>query len=169
MPKIVIKGTSIDLPSSGSSPSWSPAIIEAFELIADAVNTTAGTFDIAPQTKNIDLYPATPSIEIDNLSFPPSDVRAVTVFYTVFRKTTTDPILGDEVEVTETGTLECVYNESRVGGKRWEVGRIGEGDAFIDFSMTDPGQILFSTSSITGDNHTGIIAYRAISILNLTA
>jgi hypothetical protein len=167
MPKIVIKGTTIDLPSSGSSPNWAPAIIEAFQNLTDAVNIFTGTFDVAPQTKNIDSYNASSNIDLDNLIFPPSDVRAMTVFYTVYRKTTESSLgAGDNQEQAESGTLECVYNNSRPSGQKFEFSRTGEGDANVDFNITDLGQIQFSTTSITGTNHTGIIAYRALSILN---
>jgi len=169
MPTITIKGTIIDLPASGSSPNWSPAIIEAFQAIADAVNVFTGTFDVAPQTKNIDIYNSSSNIDIDNLIFPPSDVRAVTIFYTVYRKTD-ETTLGsaDNEEVAETGTLEIVYNNARPSNTKWEIGRMGEGDASIDFNVTDLGQVQFSTTALTGINHTGLISYRAISILNIS-
>jgi hypothetical protein len=167
MPIITIKGTPISIPSSGSNPNWSPAIIEAFQALADAVNVFTGTFDIAPQAKNIDIYNAATNIDIDNLSFPPTDVRAVTVFYTVYRKTEESvPSAGDAMEVAESGTLECVYNNSRPSNQKWEIGRMGESDAQIDFNMTDIGQVQFSTTALTGINHTGIVSYRALSILN---
>lgn len=167
MPKITIKGTTIEIPSSGASPNWAPAIIEAFQSLADAVNIFTGTFDVAPQTKVIDIYSASSNISIDNLVFPPSDVRAVTVFYSVHRKTTETTVgAGDGVEIVESGSLECVYNNNSPAGKKWEIGRMGEGDASINFNMTDVGQIQFSTLPITGINHTGIITYRALSVLN---
>lgn len=167
MPKIIIKGTTIDIPASGASANWSPAIIEAFQALADAVNTFAGTFDVAPQTKNIDIFNSASNIDLDNLVFPPSDVRAVTIFYTVYRKTDeTLPASADNVEVAESGNLGAVYNNSRPSTLKWELSRIGEGDASVDFYMTDLGQLQFSTQPLTGINHTGIIAYRALSILN---
>lgn len=167
MPRIIIKGTPIDLPNSGSSPNWSPAVIEAFQAIADAVNVFTGSFDVAPQTKNIDIYNASSNIDIDNLVFPPTDVRAVTIYYTVYRKTVETTLgAGNGMEVAESGSLECVFNNSRIPNLKWEIGRMGQGNAFIDFSMTDLGQIQFTTTALTGINHTGIIAYRALAILN---
>lgn len=167
MPKITIKGTTIDIPASGASPNWSPAIIEAFQLLADAVNAFTGTFDVAPQTLTIDSYNPGVNIPIDNLVFPPSDVRAVSVFYTVYRQTdNTSLIILDGINVAETGTLELVYNSSRPSTKKWEMGRMGEGDADITFSVTDLGQIQFTTNTVNGINHVGIISYRALAILN---
>lgn len=167
MPKIVIKGTPIDLPASGASPLWSEAIIAAFQALTDAVNVFTGTFDVAPQTKNIDIYNSASNIDVDNLVFPPTDVRAVTVFFTIHRKTEETTLgAGNGQEVTESGTLECVYNSSSNTNQKWEIGRMGEGEAFVQFTMTDLGQIQMTTTPLTGINHTGIVAYRALSILN---
>jgi hypothetical protein len=165
MPKIIIKGTIIDIPSSGTSANWAPAVIEAFQALADAVNVFTGTFDVSPQAQSIDAFNPGTNIDLDNLVFPPSEVRSATVYYTVYRKTE-DSGPPDGLEVSEAGTLEVVYNSSRPNGEKWEVARMGEGEAFINFNMTDLGQIQFSTEAITGINHTGIVSYRAISILN---
>lgn len=165
MPIITIKGTAINIPASGASPNYAPAIIEAFQAIAEAVNVFTGTFDVAPQTITIDVYNPGVNIPIDNLVFPPSDVRAVSVFYTVFRKTDNSGP-SDAVSLAETGTLEMVYNAARPATKKWEIGRMGEGDANIIFTVTDIGQIQFTTETVTGINHVGILSYRALSILN---
>lgn len=167
MPIITIKGTPINIPASGANPNWSPAIIEAFQALADAVNVFTGSFDVAPQTMNIDVYNSSSNIAVTNLTFPPADVRAVTIFYTVYRKTDKSvPAAGDNMEVAETGTLSCVYNNARPSNQKWEIGRIGPGNAYIDFTMNDIGQIQFTTTALTGINHTGVVSYRALSILN---
>lgn len=167
MPKIIVKGTPIDIPASGSSPNWSPAIIEAFQAIADAVNSFTGTFDVAPQTISIDTYNPVVNADIDNLIFPPTDVRAATVYYTIYRKTDNTTLLSsDGVEVSEAGTLEIVYNASRTSGQKWEIARMGEGDASATFTVSDLGQVRITTDALGGINHTGILSYRAITILN---
>jgi hypothetical protein len=159
MPKIIIKGTPIDFPASSASPNWAPAVIETVQALVDAVNTFAGSFDVAPQKITIDSFNPGTNIDIANLIFPPNDVRAVSVFYSVFRTT-------DSVNVAEAGTLEMVYDSSRGAGLKWEVGRMGEGDAGITFSVSDLGQISFTSTTLAGANHTGIISYRALAILN---
>ena len=164
---IVIKGTIINLPSSGASPNWSPAVIEAFQALADAVNTFAGSFDVPPQTQSIDAFNPGANIDIDNLVFPPSEVRSATVYYTVYRKTT-DSGPPDGVEVVEAGTLEIAYNNSRPNGQKWEIGRMGIGDAMTDFYVTDLGQVTLTTQGISGIDHIGTVSYRALSILNAT-
>jgi hypothetical protein len=165
MAKITIKGTTIDLPSSGASPNWAPAIIEAFEALAEAVNSVSATFDVPPQAQNIDANNSSNNVDLNNLSFPSSEVRAATIYYTVFRKTDNSGP-PDGQEITEAGTLEINYNNSYPVTQKWEIARTYEGEGQISFIITDLGQIQFSTTPLTGINHTGIVSYRAISILN---
>lgn len=165
MPMIIIKGTPIQLPDSAASPNWSPAIIEAFQAIADAVNAVTATYDVAPQVQNIDANNSSTNVDINNLTFPSADVRAATVYYSVYRATE-DSGPPDGQEVAEAGTVEIVFNDANPITQKWEIVRMFEGDASITFSVTDLGQIQFSTSPLTGTNHTGIVTYRAIAVLN---
>lgn len=165
MAKITIKGTEIDLPVSGSSPNWAPAIIEAIEALADAVNSVTATYDVPPQAQNIDANNSSSNVDLNNLSFPSADVRAATVYYTVYRKTE-DSGPPDGEEAVEAGTLEINYNDSNPVTQKWELVRSFQGDGKISFNITDLGQVQFSTTALGGINHTGIVSYRAISILN---
>jgi hypothetical protein len=165
MPRITIKGTIVNIPSSGASPNWAPGVIEAFEALADAVNAVTATYDVPPQTQNIDANNSSNDVTINNLSFPSTDVRAATVYYTVHRITEASGP-PDGQELTEAGTLEISYLASRPPTQKWEMVRSGQGEGQIDFEITDTGQITFSTSPMTGINHTGIIGFRAIAVLN---
>jgi hypothetical protein len=165
MPKILIKGTEIDFPSSGASPNWAPAVIEAVEALADAVNSVTATYDVPPQVQNIDANNSSTNVNVNNLNFPAADVRAATVYYSVHR-ITEDSGPPDGQEVVEAGTMEINYNASRPVTQKWELIRTGGGDALIDFTITDLGQIQFSTQPLTGISHTGLISYRALAILN---
>lgn len=165
MPRLIIKGTIVNFPDSAASPNWAPGVIQAVEALTEAVNAVSGSFDVAPQVQNIDANNNSSNISLNNLVFPPSEVRAATVYYTVARSTT-DSGPPDGENLTEAGTLEISYNSSRPVNQKWELVRSGQDDAKLDFTITDLGQIQFSTSPLTGIDHTGIISYRAISILN---
>ena len=163
MSTIVVNGTSITLPASGGSPNWAPAIIEAFEALADAVNAVTGTYDVAPQVQNIDADNASTNVVLNDLSFPPADVRSAVIYYAVYRNMT----VSDVTEVTDAGTLEVNYDDSRATNSYWEVIRSGGStDASITFNMTDVGQVRFTTTSLGGGTHTGIVSYRAIALQN---
>jgi hypothetical protein len=163
--KLIIKGTPVELPESGQSPNWAPGIIEAIQALSEAVNSISGTYDVAPQVQNISAFPESSNIEINNLVFPAEEVRAATIFYSVYRKTETDgPNLGQEL--AEAGTLQIVYNPSNPVNNKWEIQREFVGNANMQFSIDDLGQMKFTTEEMTGIDHTGILSYRAISILN---
>lgn len=165
MPKITIKGTTIDFPASAAAPNYAPAIIQTVQSLADAVNTFAGTFDVAPQKITIDTYNPGTNIPVDNLVFPPSDVRAASIFYAIFRTTANSGPL-DGVNLDEAGTLEIIYDSARPATQKWGITRMSTGDAGATFTITDLGQILLTTSTVTGISHTGILSYRALAILN---
>lgn len=165
MPTIIIKGTPIEFPNSGGSPNWAPAIIEAVEALADAVNSVTSANDVPAQVQNIDIYNNSTDVDITSLNFPSSDVRSAVVTYAVHRKTI-DSGPPDGEEVTESGTLEINYNASRPINQEWEIVRLSQSDARITFSITPLGQIQFSTTPLNGINHTGIISFRATANAN---
>lgn len=160
-----IKGSIIEIPSSGQAPNWAPGIIAALRALTEAVNAVTGTYDVAPQTQNIDANNSSNDVVITNLAFPISEVRSATIFYSVYRMTE-DSGPPDGEELAEGGMLNIVYNESNPVGNKWELTRDFAGDARITFSITDTGQFEFSTTALTGINHTGIISFRAIAVLN---
>lgn len=163
--RLIIKGTPVLIPDSGQSPNWSEGIIDAITALTEAVNAITGTYDVAPQVQNIDANNSSTNVTIDNLNFPPSDVRAATIYYSVYRLTE-DSGPDDSQELAEGGTLQIVYNNANPVNNKWEIVNEFAGEAQISFNVTDLGQIRFSTTAMTGINHTGTLSFRAISILN---
>lgn len=158
MPTITIQGTIIEIPASGASPNWAPAIIQAFQAIEGALSQVAGTFDVPPQVMTIDAYNPGVNIDMPNFSFPVSDVRAAQLIYSVYRTTTTQTVV-------ETGTMEIVYNPNGSVGNKWTLTREGNNDAKIEFNVTDLGQVQFTTTTLSGSNHEGRLTYLAKALL----
>lgn len=159
MPIINIAGTDINIPNSGSAPNWAPAIIEAFQLIAEALSISAGPFDIPPQnfvmTSNVNN-----NVPIPNLSFPTNDVAGAVVFYNVHRSSDLP------LSISQTGILLLNYDSSRAPGLKWQVlDQYTNSGAQVMFTMTDVGQMEFSTTAISGTNPIGNINFRALSVL----
>ena len=156
--QVVIQGTVINIPSAGSSPQWAEAIDEFAVAVEGALNTVIGAFDVAPQALIIDAYNPGTNIPIAALSFPTATVRAVFIRYSVFRST-------NLTSVYETGELNAVYNPSGPTGNKWELAQqlVGNGD--ITFTITDTGQVEFSTTVIAGTGHQGVLTFVAQAIL----
>lgn len=155
---ITISGTTIVFPTSGESPNWSPAIVQFAQLVADALSLVAGPFDVFPQIFTMTSN-ANTNVNITNLSFPTSNVRAAFIRYTVYRNTSS-------TTVTEAGNLIIVYNPSNSVGNKWSINQIFTGDASIVFNVTDTGQVQFSTTAIAGTSHVGSLTYSAQALLN---
>jgi hypothetical protein len=162
---LIIKGTPVSIPASGASPNWSEGIIEALEALTDAINAVTGTYDVPPQVQNIDANNSSNNVNVEDLVFPVSEVRSATIFYSVHRQTE-DSGSGDEEEVAEGGIITIVYNASNSTNNKWEIAQQKAGEANISFTVTDLGQVQFSTTALTGINHTGTISYRAVAVLN---
>jgi hypothetical protein len=160
MPTITIAGTVIDFPDTGSSPLWSPAIIQFAESVQDALAGVVGAFDVPTQTLNIDAYNPGSAIDITALNFPTSDVRAAFIRYAVYRDTSS-------TSGVESGNLFIVYNPDGSPGSKWELSRetIGAG-ASITFAISDTGQISFTTTTLAGTDHVGTITFSAQALQN---
>lgn len=155
---ITIQGTPITFPVAGSSPQWAEAVDQFAQAVEGALNSVTGAFDVAPQALIIDAFNPGTNIPIAALSFPTASVRSAFIRYAVFRSTNT-------TSVYESGELEIVYNPNGPINNKWEVAQrlVGNGD--ITFSVTDTGQVEFSTIAIAGSSHTGQLTFVAQSIL----
>lgn len=162
---ITINGITVNFPISGTSPNWSAAVIQAIELIAQALDISAGPFDIPPQnfvmTSNVNT-----NVPIPNLSFPVSAVQGAVVFYGVNRGSTG---AGAE-QISQSGILIINYDPTQSPGNLWQINdefaASSSDGAQISFSVSDVGQLQFSTTAITGTNPQGTINFRALAVLN---
>ena len=157
MPVITIQGTIINFPDSGSSPNWSQPIIDFAKATEAALNSFVGPFDIPPQIY-IMTSNANTNVDLPNLSFPTADVQGAIISYSVFRNTNSQTI-------TETGSFTVNYNSTRGSGLKWSISREYQDGAQVTFSITDVGQIQFSSTLIAGTGHNGTIVYQAKAIL----
>lgn len=156
MPILNINGQVIDFPDSGESPDWAPAMIEFALAVESALALAINQYDVPPQVFTLDSYNGS-TVEIANLIFPPAVVRACTIFFSVWRKTSS-------TEVVETGQLEVRNN-----GGVFSITRVGSGNAFCEFTINNStGQVSISLTTLGGTGHLGNITYRALA-LSLTA
>lgn len=158
MPEIQIQGTVIDFPDTAQSPDWSEAVIQFAVAVENALASIVGAFDVAPQVLIIDAYNPGTNVDIPNLSFPTSSVRSAFIRYSVFRTTTLETAY-------ESGELQIVYNPNGPVNNKWEYAQSKISDGKISFTITDTGQVRFSTTSMSGSNHAGNLTYVAQSIL----
>jgi len=153
---ITIQGTVISIPSSGQDPNWSQGIIAFANATATALSGVAGSFDISPQIFDIAAYDAA-TVVIPLLSFPVSNVLSVQIAYSI-KRTSNTPITK-----TDAGTLTLIYNSQSL---TWEIVRSGttDGGANMTFTVSAAGVVSFTTTTIGGLGHAGVLCYSAKSL-----
>lgn len=157
MPSLTIAGTIIEFPDTGNSPIWSDAVIQFALAVESVLNGISNAYDVQPQVYNM-VANVNTNIDLSALQFPTSNVRAAFVRYSVARTTSS-------TSAYEAGTLILDYNPDRPSTQKWDIQREYTGEGFISFSITDAGQVSFSTTSLAGTGHTGEISFNAQSLL----
>jgi|SRR5271166_7182442 len=158
MPTIVIQGTVINFPDSGSSPNWAPAVIDFAEAVQNALAGVVGASDVPPQSYSISSFNPGSNINIPSLNFSTLTVRSAFIRYAISRSTTA-------TTVDEGGTIVITYNPTGMVGSLWEASRQYNGDAQVTFYVTDTGQVQLNTAALAGLNHVGTISYSAQALL----
>lgn len=147
----------VSLPESSASPNWAPAILQAFLLIEAALNGITSTFDITPQILDISAFNTATNEDVIGLTFSTTAVRSAVITYYVYRTTNTE-------NKSESGQIFIDYNPGRTINNKWSLSREAVGDGAITFSITDTGQVQFSTVALAGSSHVGYIGFFAKTI-----
>lgn len=141
------------MPDVNESPNWSEGLVEFFQAVADALESSVGTYDVVPQTFTM-ASNANSNVDITPLSFPTANVQSVLIQYAIYRSTNTN-------SEAEAGQLELVYNAMGSTGFKWQMSRSYTGTSTVTFAVNDTGQISFSSTAIAGTGHAGKIIFAA--------
>lgn len=156
MPVINIQGTIINFPDSAQSPNWAEPIIQFAEAVAQALSTVTGPFDVPPQIYTL-ISNGNTDIALPSLTFPTADVRGAIIDYTVYRSSSG---VG-AVTLSDVGTLYINYNPNGPTGHKWDISNEHNTLTGVTFSITDQGQVEFSSTVISGSSAVGFIGYTA--------
>lgn len=75
-------------------------------------------------------------------------------------------LLSGSLILSQTGQLIINYNSSFPTNQKWAISNDFVGNAQTTFTITDVGQLQFSTVLMSGPNYTGSVVYQAKAILN---
>ena len=135
------------IPSPNESPGWGEETTDWIEAISERIQGLSGSNDISITSATILDNQSSP-VSISGFAFNTATVRAFLGDYWVTR---TD---GATVS-TERGQIFGVYD-----GSTWSWEHSFVGDAGIDFSVTNAGQVQYYSSSI-GGTYSGSIKFKA--------
>ena len=153
---IVIQGTPISFPTSGEPENWSQPVVDFAVAVQNALEGIVGPADVSPQVFVIDAYNPGTNINIPNLSFSTTTVRAAFIKYAIYRSTSS-------TSAYEAGTLTIVYNTA---GGFWDMEQTFAGNGQFSFSVTNTGQVQMTTNTLAGVSHAGKLSFSATALLN---
>lgn len=155
MPNITLDGEIIEFPNSAASPNWAPAVIRFAELVANSLNAFAGPYDVSKQVVPLNVDVNT-NVDAPLLNFPVAAVRGAFIRYTVYRK-------SDTVTKVKAGNLIAVYNPDGTPGNKWDLTDVFSGQNILNFSVTDEGQVQYTTTALGGIYTEGTLTYTALA------
>lgn len=149
---INIRGTIINFPSSGSPANWSLAVDQFALAVEDALNFAIGPYDIPPQTQDISANNPGTAV-ITNLLFSTSTVRSAVINISTYRT-------RGATTVVEAAEIQVAYDPSGPTNEKWYITKQQTGDASISYSISDTGQMSYTTTTIgSSGTHSGTISF----------
>lgn len=151
---LTIGSETFDFPINGQNSGWGEQVTDWAEAVTNALQTVQGPADILLTTANIINNQST-FVNINGFSFSTATVEAFTAEYYVLR-TTAIPAASK----VESGHISGNYD-----GTAWLISIQNTGDAGIDFQITSGGQLQYKTDNMVGSNYSGVIKFKAKSII----
>lgn len=151
---LVVNNNTFAYPVAGDEPGWGEAATGWAVEVTAVLDSLSGTNDIPQTSFNIANNTSSPA-EVTGLLFNPASVRSAVVEYSVYRHT-------DSNELAEKGTLELIYKNGGTTNAKWTIGRVFFGDdGGMIFTMTDAGQVQYTSTNVTGTTYTGTMHFSA--------
>lgn len=153
---LIVNNNTFAYPVAGDEPGWGEASTGWAVEVTGVLQGLEGTNDIVQTSFNVSNNISSAS-DVVGLIFNPAQVRGAIIDYSIYRKT--DTALS---EVAEEGTITIVYKNGGTIGSKWTMGRVSVGDdCGLIFTMTDAGQVKYTSTNITGSNYTGTMHFAA--------
>ena len=155
---LVVNNTTYQYPSPGEDPGWGEGATGWAEEVTNVLNSLLGPGDILETSFNVPS--GTSSGDVAGLLFNSSSIQHAKIDYYVYRRSDSYPS-----GITESGTIEIVYDNDAGAGSKWLFSQEGIGDAQISFGITDAtGQLTYSSQDIGATNYNGIMKFKASTL-----
>lgn len=156
---LTVNNTTHAFPEPGDSPGWGDAVTGWAEDVTVVLDTLLGSNDIALTSANL-LNNQASAINVAGLSFNTGAVRAATVVYSIYRISSTNPS-----GKAESGEIRLVYDNAASSGNKWSLtqGNI-VGNAGVIFTITDAGQVQYTSTDIGSTSYSGAMKFRAATL-----
>lgn len=159
---ITIGTTPISYPSAGDPPGWGAQATEAMEAVAEVLSSLSNANDILETTFTIANNQAV-AANVSGLAFNTGAVRSAEISYSIIRSSSTTT-----TGKSEAGTMTAVYDSAATAGSKWQlaIGPVAGPGAGVTFTITDAGQVQYTSSDIGSTTYSGEMRFRAKTILS---
>lgn len=157
---LTVNNTTFPYPEPGDEPGWGEAATDWATEVTEVLSSIAGPGDILPSSFSI-ANNVSSATNITNLAFDTGTVRQATISYAVYRKTDTNTN-----GFAETGIINLVFDNNASSGNKWLLSQGNMvGNAGVAFSITDAGQVRYTSTNITGANYSGKLSFKATTLV----
>lgn len=146
---VVINGNAYILPQQSDNEPWGSNLSELVEALVDVANNSISTGDIL--TTSFQVGNGVSNAPVTGLLFDPAVVRSAVIEMSVARSTVTN-------EYSEMSMILVTYKSST---STWQLAHYGVGDAECTFDITPAGQILVTSSTMSGSGYSGLMVFKA--------
>lgn len=153
---VTIGGTTYSLPNQGQSPPWGEDLDAILLALINVANSVAGSSDILNTSFTVanNVGSAT---NVAGLSFDTASVRSAIVSYSIYRNSTT-------TEMSEVGQIMITYKSTAA---TWELAQNYAGTSGVTFTITNAGQIQYTSTNFSGTGYSGKLKFSAKAFLQV--
>jgi len=155
MAQLTVGNQIFNYPDPGEEAGWGEDATGWAEAVTAALSALIASGDILPTSLVLQNNQST-AADVTGLFFNANTIRAANINYAVYRiSNTTNPGLA------ESGLLMLDLNDTAPVGSKWTLIQIKNGDGGVAFSVTDGGQVQYTSTDIGLTGYTGVINFSA--------
>lgn len=151
---LVVNNVVYQYPANRDVPGYGGEATAWAQAITNQLASVAGPADILNTVASISNNQTSPAI-IPGLSFSTSVVLGAKVDYNVYRVTSTN-------EVVEQGMMLISYKPVAM---TWDIVILSSQSSNVVFSISNTGQVQYTSDNMPGINYTGSITFRALGLV----
>lgn len=152
---IVIQGTTYNIPEQGQSPPWGEDLSNILQAITTSLNSVVGPSDVL--TTNFTIANNQSSVaNVTGLAFDVSTVRSAIISYSLYRSSAAPS------EFSECGQIMITYKSV---ANSWELTQFLTGSSGVVFTITNAGQVQYTSTNLSGGSYVGKMKFSARSFL----
>lgn len=152
---LTVNNIPFEYPIPGDSPGWGEGATDWATEVTTVLGSILGPNDIIQNTFTI-ANNVSSVANVVGLSLNTGQVRSAIIEYSVYRTSTSNPS-GH----SESGTLTATYDNLAGGGSKWSlIGSNLNGRSGVTFSITDAGQLQYTSSDLGTLGYSGSMHFR---------